>query len=247
VGALAGKTALVTGGSRGIGRAIVERFVSEGAAVAFGYRSGARQADEVVRRAGEAAVRLRAIQADVTDLRQIEQLFDSAEAFLGGLDIVVNNAGVGGGRNTPIADTTEDEYERITSVNAKGTFFCLREASRRVRDGGRIINVSSTVTGSGLYGTAVYSASKAAVERFTATAAKELGTRGIAVNTLSPGAVDTDLFRAANDPDVVPQIAAMAAFGRIGEPHDIAAAALFLAGPDSGWLTGQNLRVDGGL
>jgi 3-oxoacyl-[acyl-carrier protein] reductase len=183
----------------------------------------------------------------MSSVSYIRRLFAEGDDILGGIDVVVNNAAIGGGRDIAIADATEEYFDTIMGVNAKGAFFCLQEAARRVRDGGRIINVSSIVTQRGSARTSVYAGSKAALERFSAAAAKELGHRHISVNTISPGATDTDLFREANGPDMVREIEAMSPFGRIGLPTDIAAVAAFLAGPESGWINGQNLRADGGI
>jgi 3-oxoacyl-[acyl-carrier protein] reductase len=247
MGTLAGRNALITGGSRGIGRAIVERFAAEGASVVFTYCTHKLEAEAIVESLGGRSGRITALRADVASVVHVRRLFAKADSVLDGIDVVVNNAGIGGGRDTTISDATEEFYDRLMNVNTKGLFFCLQEAARRVRDGGRIINLSSSVTQRGLAGTAVYAASKAAVERFSATAAKELGHRQIAVNTISPGATATDLFREANGPDIVKTIEAMSPLGRIGTTWDISAVAAFLAGPDSGWITGQTLRADGGI
>jgi 3-oxoacyl-[acyl-carrier protein] reductase len=245
MGQLAGRSALVTGGSRGIGRAIVERLARDGAVVTFSFVREVDAAAAVVRAVEAGGGSARAVPCDLTDGPAIGGLFDAAEEFGGGLDIVVNNAAVC--RTGLIAETTDEEYDAVMDVNAKGTFRALREAVRRVRDGGRIVNISTLNTAVRGPGIALYAASKAAVEQFTAVAAKELGPRGVTVNAVSPGAVDTDMLRGANPAEALARIPAMTPLGRIGEPPDVADVVAFLAGPDARWLTGQNLRATGGL
>jgi 3-oxoacyl-[acyl-carrier protein] reductase len=245
MGALTGHTALVTGGSRGIGRAIVERLAADGAQVVFSYRSSEVAAQEVVAGVEQTGGSARSMQADLARLAEVRHLFAAADAALGGLDIVVNNAAVVGGM--AVVDATEEDYDRIMGTNAKGTFFALREAARRVRDGGRIINLSTVNTVLPAPGVALYAASKAAIELFTAVAAKELGGRRITVNVVSPGATDTEMLREANAPEVLAALAGMSPLGRLGEPWEVAAVVAFLAGPDGGWLTGQNIRAGGGI
>lgn len=242
---LDGKAALVTGGSRGIGRAIVERLARDGAAVVFSYLGNRAAADEAVRRVEDAGGSALAVQADQGSLADQAALFDTAEHHLGGLDILVNNAAVG--MPAAILDVTEADYDRMMAVNAKGPFFAVQEAGRRLRDNGRIVNISTLNTALPSPGVAVYAASKAAVEQFTAVAAREFGGRGITVNSVSPGTTDTDLLRAANSPETLDRVVGLTALGRIGEPADIANVVAFLAGPDSQWITGQNLRATGGL
>ncbi|MGW5687891.1 SDR family oxidoreductase [Nonomuraea sp. NPDC003754] len=240
MGVLSGKGAVVTGGSRGIGRAIVERLARDGAQVVFSYRSQAEAAERVA-----AATGAHAVQADLAGKEDLERLFAAAEAILPGLDILVNNAATGGPRS--IADTTDDDYEHVMAVNARAVFIAMRWAARTMRDGGRIINISTLNTALAVPGVAVYAASKAAVERFAMVAARELGGRGITVNSVSPGAVDTELLRSTNPPEALERMPELTALGRIGRPADIADVVAFLAGPDGRWLTGQNLRATGGL
>jgi 3-oxoacyl-[acyl-carrier protein] reductase len=242
MGVLSGKSALVTGGSRGIGRAIVERLANDGADVVFGFHSDRRAADKTVAATGG---RAHAVQADQGDPAEVRRLFQEAEERLGGLDILVNNAAI----NTTglIAAFTDEDYDRVMAVNAKGVFVAIRLAAERLRDNGRIINISTLNTALPGPGVSVYAASKAAVEQFAAVASRELGGRGITVNTVSPGAVDTDSLRATNPPEALAQGVALTALGRLGEPADIADVVAFLAGPDARWVTGQNLRATGGL
>ena len=235
---LRGKTALVTGGSRGIGRAIVERLASDGARVVFTYHSGKDAAAEITACLPGTV----AVYTDQADLDTLPAMF---EPVSDGLDILVNNAAVSS--QIPLTEITPEEFDRVVTVNTKFPLFAIRMAIPLLRDGGRIINLSTlntVVPGPGL---ALYCASKAALEQVTAVAARELGPRGITVNTVSPGATDTEMFRAANPPDAAARMAAITAMQRVGTPNDVAAVVAFLAGPDSGWLTGGNIRATGGL
>lgn len=242
---LEGKAALVTGGSRGIGRAIVQRLTRDGAAVVFSYHTNETAADELVQQIENAGGDVLAVRADQGRMADQAALLDAAEQHLGGLDILVNNAAFG--EPAAIADITEAYYDRVMAVNAKGPFFAMQQAGRRLRDNGRVINISTLNTVLPSPGVAVYAASKAAVEQFTAVAAREFGARGITVNSVSPGTTDTDLLRASNSQETLDRVVGMTALGRIGEPSDIANVVAFLAGPDSQWITGQNLRATGGL
>ncbi len=250
MGVLAGKAAVVTGGSRGIGRAIVLRLVQEGASVIFSYQQNERAAAEVVataaaaggRAAGGRAVAERADQGQMADQRR---LIDAASRVLGGLDILVNNAGIAPGQQ--ISEVTEADYDRVMTVNAKGPYFAMQYAAPALPDGGRIINISTLSTALPEAGAGLYAASKAALEQFTAVAARELGPRGITVNAVSPGATDTDLLRAENTDETLDAYLGFTALGRLGQPAEIAGVVAFLAGPDAGWITGQNIRVTGGM
>ncbi|MEU8103301.1 SDR family oxidoreductase [Nonomuraea muscovyensis] len=237
---LSGKGALVTGGSRGIGRAVVERLVADGADVVFSYRADAERAGRVAEETG--ALPVRADQARKEDL---ERLFGEAEKRLPGIDIVVMNAAeVGRGL---IAEASEETYERVFAVNARAMFLAVRWAAGVMRDGGRIINVSTLNTAIAAPGVGLYAASKAAAEQFVKVAARELGGRGITANTVSPGATDTDMLHAGNSPEALAQVPAFTALGRIGRPDDIASVIAFLAGPDGRWITGQNILATGGM
>ncbi|MFC4564148.1 SDR family oxidoreductase [Nocardiopsis mangrovi] len=242
---LSGAVAIVTGGSRGIGRAIALRLAGDGAAVALGYHVDGDAADEVAAGIRAAGGRAEAVRVDLRALPDIVRLFDVAVEEFGGLDILVNNAGTIA--TAAIADITEADYEDVMAVNAKAPLFALREAGRRMRDGGRVVNISSLNTALAEPGAAAYAASKAALEQFTRVAAVEFAERGITVNTVSPGPVETDLLFGNNPPEALGRIAAMTPLGRLGRPADIADVVAFLAGPDARWLTGQNLRATGGL
>lgn len=242
MGVLDGKGAIVTGGSRGIGRAVVARLVADGATVVFSYRENAAAAEEV---AGRSAGRAIPVRADVGLDADVDALFATADERLDGLDILVNNAAIV--HTGMIADVSDQEYDRTMAVNVRGVFRALRHATGRMRDGGRIVNISTANTVLAFPGISLYAASKAAVEQFTRVAAKELGPRGITVNTVSPGATDTDMLRGANSTEVLELMRSWSPLGRLGEPADVADVVAFLVGPDGRWMTGQNLRATGGL
>ena len=242
---LDGKGALVTGGSRGIGRAIVTRLAGEGALVVFSYLHDRDAADRVAGEVAEAGGQAFAVRADQGSVADLRRLFAAADERLDGLDVVVCNAG--SVEPTPINDVTEELYDRYMAVNARGPFFIIQHAGRILRDGGRIICISTENTRMHAPGTALYTAAKGALEHFTTVAALEFGRRGITANAVAPGATDTDLLRSANPGDTFEGVVAETALGRLGQPDDIARVVAFLAGPDSGWITGQVLRADGGL
>lgn len=243
---LQGKAAVVTGGSRGIGRAVVERLCRDGAAVVFNYATAEAAAAEVVAKVEAAGGRAYGLRADLAEPGAAVRLMAAAEERLGGLDILVNNAALSF-TPTPLADTDEEVFDRVMRVNARSAFLTIRHAARHMRDGGRIVTISTVNTEFAAPGIAPYAASKGAMEQLTRVAARELGRRGITANIVSPGATDTDLLRAANPPEALELAAAMASLGRLGEPADVADVVAWLAGPDGRWVTGQNIRADGGL
>lgn len=242
---LSGKVAIVTGAARGIGRAIALRLAADGAAVVVNYAGSSGPAGEVVAEVERLGGRALAVQADVSKPADVRRLFDETVKHFGRLDVLANNAGVT--VNKPVAEVTEGEFDRLFAVNVKGTFLCCQEAARRMADGGRIVNFSSSTTALMLPGYAVYCATKGAVEQLTHVLAKELGPRGITVNTVSPGPTDTELFSQGKSEEQKQTFARMAALGRLGRPEDIAALVAALVGPDAGWVTGQNVRANGGL
>jgi 3-oxoacyl-[acyl-carrier protein] reductase len=245
VGTLAGKGALVTGGSRGIGRAIVRRLAADGAAVVFSYLQDEAAAKAVAGEVAETGGRALAVRADQGSLDDLRRLTGQAAEYLDGLDIVVINAA--GGLPGLIREVTEDDYDRFMAVHAKGPFFLIQHAGRALRDGGRIVAISTLNTRLHPPGGALYTGAKGALEHFTKVAALEFGRRGVTANIVSPGATDTELLRAANPGATFDDEVARTALRRLGQPEDIAAVVAFLAGPDSGWISGQNLPADGGL
>lgn len=243
---LLNKVALVTGGARGIGRAIAERLAADGARVVIAYRQDSAAADATVAaiegRGGQAL----AVRADVALREDRERLFHATLAAFEHLDIFVANAGhaVFG----PLLDFSEADFERTFAVNARGTFFCLQAALRVLTPGGRIVCVSTIGTLANMAGGACYFGSKAAVEQFCRVVAREAAPRGITVNLVSPGFTDTDMLReVVDDPAAREALAAETPLARLGTPSDIAGVVAFLVGPDAGWMTRQNLAVDGGI
>ena len=242
---LDGKVALVTGASRGIGRAIALRLARDGAAMVVNYAGNADAAGQVVGEIESSGGRAVAVQADVGKMADVVRLFETTIEHFGRLDILVNNAGIM--FNKPLADVTEEEFDRIVAVNVKGTFFACQQAARRMSDGGRIINFSSSTTALMLPTYGAYVATKGAVEQFSHVLAKELGARGITVNVISPGPTDTELFGQGKSEQDKQRFAQMAALGRLGQPDDIADVVALLASDDARWITGQNIRANGGL
>ncbi|MBB3874986.1 SDR family oxidoreductase [Sphingomonas aquatilis] len=237
-----GRTAIVTGGGRGIGAAVARRLASDGANVVISYArsrdSALRTCDEIGRSGGRAV----ALAADAADPQSGTALFDAADEHFGGADILVNNAGVG--HLAPFAGTDEGAYDRLFSIT-KGTFFTLQCAARRLRDGGRIVSVSTGLTRNWAQMAAAYAGSKAAIEQFSRSLSRELGPRGITVNVVSPGVVTTDMT-AAMPLQMKEAAAAQTSLGRLGRPDDIADVIGFLCSPDARWITGQVVAANGG-
>jgi 3-oxoacyl-[acyl-carrier protein] reductase len=240
---LARHIAVVTGASRGIGRAIAERLAADGAAVAVNYASRRDAAEAVVAGIRERGGRAVAIGADVADTAAVRRLFDEVESALGRPSIVVASAGTSVFK--PHAETSDDDFDRVFNLNARGTYAVLREAARRLNDGGRIVALSTGGTTVAAPMAGLYTASKAAVERFAAALAVELGPRGITVNVVSPGLTETDGL--VMPKQAVEAMVAQTPLGRLGQPADVAAVVGFLVGPDGRWVTGQNVRASGGL
>jgi 3-oxoacyl-[acyl-carrier protein] reductase len=238
---LAGKTALVTGSSRGIGRAIARGLAARGASVAVSYLNNGALADEVVESIVGEGGRAVAVQADLAKPSEVTRLFDAVERALGGVDIVYANAA--DVIIKPLADCTEQDFDHLFAANVKSVFFTLQEAAKRLPDGGRIIATSTGGTKMFFTETSLYLGTKGAVEQFVRVLSRELGDRNITVNTLSPGFTDTDLL-----PDRDRAVAAdMSAFKRVGDPSDVADVAVFLATDDARWITGQNIAAGGGV
>ncbi|SDT23211.1 SDR family oxidoreductase [Bradyrhizobium canariense] len=239
------KVAIVTGASRGIGAAIAERLARDGFTVVVNYSGNAAPAEELARKIEQAGGKALTAKADVADADAVRRMFDAAETAFGGVDILVNNAGIM--QLARIADADDANFDRQIAVNLKGTFNTLREAAKRLRDGGRIINFSTTVVGLKLETYGVYAATKAAVETLTAILAKEMRGRNITVNAVAPGPTATDLFLNGKSPELIERMSKMNPLERLGAPADIAASVAFLAGPDGGWINGQTLRANGGM
>jgi 3-oxoacyl-[acyl-carrier protein] reductase len=239
------KVAIVTGASRGIGAAVAERLGQDGFTVIVNYSGDASPAEALARKIEAKRGRALTAKADVSDPVAVRGMFDAAEAAFGGVDVLVNNAGIM--HLAAISDTEDASFSRQIDVNLKGTFNTLREAARRLRDGGRIINFSSSVVGllQPTYG--VYAATKAAVEAMSSVLTKELRGRGITVNAVAPGPTATELFLKGKPQEVVDRLARLAPLERLGQPADIANAVAFLAGPDGAWINGQTLRANGGI
>jgi 3-oxoacyl-[acyl-carrier protein] reductase len=236
---LQGKTAVVTGGSRGIGRAIVRRLAADGARVVFSYREDKAAADALASELGGNVVPVRADQEDPASL---DALFGPVAD---GLDILVNNAAMTG--IALIRDITPELFDTVLTVNFRFPLLAMQRAEPLLRDNGRVVNISTLNTALAGPGIALYCASKAALEQVTKVAAREYGPRGITVNSVSPGATDTELLRSSNSPEALEQEKELTALGRLGSPADIADVVAFLAGPDSRWITGQNILATGGL
>ncbi|PAQ04103.1 SDR family oxidoreductase [Mesorhizobium mediterraneum] len=239
-----GRAALVTGASKGIGAEIARRLALDGFSVVVNYARGAEAADSVVREIEAAGGVAIAVQADVGDPKGVVRLFDAGEQAFGGLDVLVNNAGIM--KLAPLAGMDDADFDRQIAVNLGGVFRGMREGARRLRDGGRIISLSSSVVGLYQPSYGVYAATKAGVEAMTHVLARELGTRGITVNVVAPGPVATELFLDGKSEALVETITKMIPLGRLGQPADIAGVVSFLAGPDGGWVNGQVLRANGG-
>ncbi|MGR9346453.1 SDR family oxidoreductase [Rhizobium leguminosarum] len=240
-----GKVALVTGASRGIGAAVARRLAKDGFTVVINYSGNAAPAEELVQEIEQAGGKALTAKADVSDAEAVRRMFDAAEAAFGGVDVLINNAGIM--MLSSLAEADDANFDRQIGVNLKGTFNTLREAAKRLRDGGRVVNFSTSVVGLKLETYGVYAATKAAVETFTAIMAKEMRGRNITVNAIAPGPVATDLFLNGKSDELIARMAKMNPLERLGTPEDIAAAVAFLAGPDGGWINGQTLRANGGV
>jgi 3-oxoacyl-[acyl-carrier protein] reductase len=236
-----GRAALVTGASRGIGKAIALRLAADGFAVGVNYRSGSAEADQVVGQIVAAGGRAIPLQADVGVTREATRLVEDAAAQLGGLDVLVNNAGLG--ITDSLMNTTEEAYDRLFDL-ARGVFFAMQRAGRVLRDNGRIINISSISTRQAAAMPA-YAASKLAIEQFARGLAHEIGHRGITVNAVLPGGTDTEMF-ATLGPEQRQRAAESTALGRLGQPEDIAEVVAFLASDAGRWITAETITASGG-
>ncbi|MGO4381609.1 SDR family oxidoreductase [Pseudoduganella sp. RAF53_2] len=240
------QVAIVTGASRGIGAAVAHRLAAEGYAVVINYAGAVEEADGVVAAIKEQGGEAFAVRADVSDSGAVRSLFDATIDRYGRVDVLVNNAGLMPPALPHLADTDDATFDRLFAVNVKGTFNTLREAAKRLEQGGRIVNFSTSVIGLSLPGYAVYGATKGAVEVMTNIMAKELRGNNIAVNAVAPGPTGTDLFLNGKTPEQIAAFSKMAPLERLGKPDDIAEAVAFLATPNT-WINGQTLRANGGI
>ncbi len=241
------QVAIVTGASRGIGAAIAQRLARDGYSVVVNYAGRAAEAQAVVKAIEAGGGKAVAVQADVADSAAVKALFDAAINTFGRVDVLVNNAGIMPSGLPQLADTDDATFDRIFAVNVKGTFNALREAAKRLAQGGRIVNFSTSVIGLALPGYAVYAATKSAVETFTNIMAKELRGKNITVNAIAPGPTATALFLDGKTSELIARMGKMAPLERLGTPEDIASAVAFLVGKDAAWVNGQTLRANGGL
>jgi 3-oxoacyl-[acyl-carrier protein] reductase len=239
------RVAIVTGASRGIGAAVAERLAADGLTVVINYSGDVQSAEALAKKIEARGGRALTAKADVSDANAVRGMFDAAEAAFGGLDVLINNAGIM--KLAKIADSDDALFDQQIAINLKGSFNGMREAARRMRDGGRIVNFSTSVVGIKLETYGVYAATKAAIETMTAILSKEMRGRSITVNAVAPGPVATELFLNGKSQELIDHMAKMNPLQRLGTPQDIAATVSFLCGPDGGWINGQVLRANGGM
>lgn len=242
---LDGKIAIITGSSRGIGRAIAEQLADLGATVVVNYANSPDRAKEVVAGIIQKGGKAIALHADLGKMSDIEALFTNTIAEFGKVDILVNNAGLM--ITKPLAEVTEADFDQQFALNVKGTFFACQQAMNYMENYGRIVNLSTSVIGQMFPAYSVYAGTKGAVEQFTRQLAKEFGSRQITINAVAPGPVNTELFQAGKTEQQIEGMKKMNAMGRLGEPEDIADVIEFLVSAKSQWVTGQTIRVNGGF
>ena len=242
---LTGKTILVTGSSRGIGAEVARQLAAAGAQLIINYTGSQAEAEQVVATIEAAGGEAIAVQADVSQPDQVARLFDQALAHFGKLDVLVNNAGIM--ITKLLKDTTDEDFTQQFDVNVRGTFNTMREAATKLAEGGTIINFSSSVNRVMLPTYSTYVASKSAVEQLTRVFAKEMGSRNITVNSISPGPTDTELFTDGKPQEAIDRAASLSAFNRLGEPADIAKVVVFLASDAAKWISAQNIGINGAM
>lgn len=239
------QVAIVTGASRGIGAAIAERLASDGFTVVINYTGNADLAEALARKIETAGGRALTAKADVSDAAAVQRMFDAAETAFGGVDVLINNAGVM--ELAPLAETSDEVFDRMVKINLKGSFNTMREAAKRLRNGGRVINFSTSVVGLYQPNYAAYAATKGAIEAMTHILSREMRGRQITVNAVAPGPTATALFLDGKTPEQIEHLSKLNPLERLGTPEDIARTVSFLAGPDGGWVNGQVVRVNGGM
>jgi 3-oxoacyl-[acyl-carrier protein] reductase len=239
------RLAIVTGASRGIGAAVAERLASDGLTVVVNYSSNMKSAEALSAKIERGGGRALPVKADVSNPKAVREMFDKAAATFGGIDVLINNAGIM--KLATIADSDDALFDQQIAINLKGSFNTMREAAKRLRNGGRIVNFSTSVVGTKLETYGVYTATKSAVETMTAILSKELRGRNITVNAVAPGPVATELFLTGKSQELIDRLARMNPMERLGTPEDIASTVAFLVGPDGGWINGQVLRANGGM
>ncbi|MDR6762707.1 3-oxoacyl-[acyl-carrier protein] reductase [Flavobacterium sp. 2755] len=239
------KVVLITGSSRGIGAAIALKVSQAGAKVIINYAGSKEPAEKLAQEINFNGGQALAIKADVSNSAEVKNLFDESIAHFGKIDVLINNAGIM--ITKLIKDTTDEDFDRHFNINVKGTFNTMREAATKLADNGSIINFSTSVNRIMLPGYATYVATKSAVEQLTRVFSKEIGSRGINVNSVSPGPTNTELFTNGKSEEVIARLASLSAFNRIGETDDIANVVIFLASDDAKWINAQNIGANGGM
>lgn len=242
---LKGKAVLITGASRGIGAAVAKRFAAAGADVIVNYAGSKDAAEQLLQEILKAGGNAIAVQADVSKPAEVKALFDKAIAQYGKLDVLVNNAGIM--ITKLLKDTTDEDFTRQFDVNVRGTFNTMREAATRLAANGSIINFSTSNNRLMLPTYSTYAATKSAVEQLTRVFSKEVGARGINVNSVSPGPTNTELFTTGKSEELINRLASLSAFNRIGDPEDIAGVVVFLASDEAKWISAQNIGINGAM
>ena len=245
-GSLSGKVAIITGSARNMGRAFAVSLARRGADVTVHHhgQSAKGDAEETVHLIHEQGARAIIVDGDLADVKVVKRLFDATMEAFGRVDIVINNAGVV--IKKPFTDITEADFDRSFDINAKAAFFVMQEAARRIADNGRIINMGTTILGATIPFYSVYAGAKAALEDFTRSLAREIGHRGVTVNVIAPGPIDTAFYHGAETPESVARATTASVAGRLGRVADIVPMIEFLASPQSQWVTAQTLFVNGG-